>query len=65
MENERKEEAQKGKKAAIYLTSPAWKLGLRACLAFGELTLDDVEIVEVGGYSQCARAVADGRADFT
>ena len=27
--------------------------------------MNDVETVEVGGYSQCARAVADGRAGFT
>jgi TRAP transporter TAXI family solute receptor len=55
----------KGKKAAIYLVSPAWKLGLEACLAFGGLSMKDVQTVEVGSYDQCARAVADGRADFT
>jgi TRAP-type uncharacterized transport system substrate-binding protein len=55
----------KGKKAAIYLVSPAWKLGLEGCLAFGGLTWKDVQTVEVGGYDHCARAVADGRADFT
>ncbi|MEW6184795.1 MAG: TAXI family TRAP transporter solute-binding subunit [Thermodesulfobacteriota bacterium] len=55
----------KGKKAAIYVVSPAWRLGLEACLAFGGLSLKDVQTVEVGGYDQCARAVADGRADFT
>jgi TRAP transporter TAXI family solute receptor len=55
----------KGKKAAIYLTSPAWRIGLEACLAFGQLTLKDIQTVEVGGYDHCARAVADGRADFT
>jgi TRAP transporter TAXI family solute receptor len=55
----------KGKKAAIYLVSPAWKIGLEACLAFGKLTWKDVQTVEVGGYDHCARAVADGRADFT
>ena len=55
----------KGKKAAIYLVSPAWKLGLEACLAFGGLTMKDVQTVEVGGYDHTARAVADGRADFT
>jgi len=55
----------KGKTAAIYITSPAWTIGLKGCLAFGGLTIDDIKTVEVGGYSQCARAVADGRADFT
>ncbi|MBI4765008.1 MAG: TAXI family TRAP transporter solute-binding subunit [Deltaproteobacteria bacterium] len=55
----------KGKKAAIYLVSPAWRLGLEACLAFAGLSLKDVQTVEVGGYDQTARAVADGRADFT
>jgi TRAP transporter TAXI family solute receptor len=55
----------KGKKAAIYLVSPAWTLGLEACLAFGGLTLKDIQTVEVGGYDHTARAVADGRADFT
>jgi TRAP transporter TAXI family solute receptor len=55
----------KGKKAAIYLASPAWKIGIEACIAFGGLTMKDVRTVEVGGYDHCARAVADGRADFT
>ena len=55
----------KGKKAAIYLVSPAWKIGLEACIGFGGLTMKDVQTVEVGGYDHCARAVADGRADFT
>jgi len=55
----------KGKKAAIYLVSPAWTSGLEGCLAFAGLTMKDVQVVEVGGYDHCARAVADGRADFT
>lgn len=55
----------KGKKAAIYVVSPAWRLGLEACLAFGGLTMKDIQTVEVGGYDQCVRAVGDGRADFT
>jgi TRAP transporter TAXI family solute receptor len=55
----------KGKKGAVYLSSPSWYTGFLGCLAFGGLTADDVEIVEVGGYSDVARAVAEGRADFT
>ena len=55
----------KGKKLAFYGSSPAWTSGLEGGLAFGRLSLNDVEKIEVGGYSQCARAVADGRADFT
>ena len=55
----------KGKKVAIYLTGLAWTTGLEGCLAFAGLTWKDVQTVEVGGYDHCARAVADGRADFT
>jgi TRAP transporter TAXI family solute receptor len=55
----------RGKKCAIYLVSPAWTSGLEGCLAFGGMTMKDVQTVEVGGYDHCARAVADGRADFT
>jgi TRAP transporter TAXI family solute receptor len=54
-----------GRKAAVYYSSPAWYRGLEACLKFGGLSFEDVEVIEFGGYTQCQQAVADGRADFT
>lgn len=53
----------KGKKFAIYYAAPAYVRGIKGCLAFGNLTLDDMALVEVGSYGDCVKAVADGRAD--
>ena len=53
----------KGKKIAWYLASPAWMLGAEGVLRFGGLTLKDVELVRLGSYAACARAVVEGKAD--
>lgn len=53
----------KGKKLAWYEGSPAWQNGAKGALAFGGLTLDDVELVKVGDYSSAAKAVVQGKAD--
>lgn len=53
----------KGKKVAWYLASPAWMLGAEGVLRFAELTLKDVELVRLGSYAACARAVVEGKAD--
>jgi len=38
-------------------------MGAEASLRFGGLTLEDVNLVRLGSYSACARAVAEGKAD--
>jgi TRAP transporter TAXI family solute receptor len=53
----------KGKKVAWYTASPAWMMGAEASLRFAGLTLADVELVRLGSYAACARAVAEGKAD--
>jgi TRAP transporter TAXI family solute receptor len=53
----------KGKKVAWYFSSPAWILGAEGVLRFGGLTLKDVELVRLGSYAACARAVVEGKAD--
>jgi len=53
----------KGKKFSMYYAAPAYGYATRAYLAYANLTLDDVKLVEVGGYADCIKAVADGRAD--
>ena len=53
----------KGKKVAWYLASPAWMLGAEGVLRFAGLTLKDVEMVRLGSYAACARAVVEGKAD--
>jgi len=53
----------KGKKVAWYTSSQAWMDSAEGALAFGGLTLKDVELVKRGSYATCARAVAEGKAD--
>lgn len=55
----------KGKTVAVFYGMPAWNIGLEATLAFGGLSMEDVKVFDVGGYPQCGKAVAEGRADFT
>jgi len=54
----------KGKRLAYYKGSPMVMTGIKACLAFAGLTMDDVKVVEFGGYAHCARAVSEKRADM-
>lgn len=53
----------KGKKVAWYTSSPAWMGGAEGALAFAGLTLKDVQLVKLGSYAACARAIAEGKAD--
>jgi TRAP transporter TAXI family solute receptor len=53
----------KGKKIAWYTASPAWMGGAEGALAFGGLTLKDVELVNLGSYAACARGVAEGKVE--
>jgi TRAP transporter TAXI family solute receptor len=53
----------KGKKIAWYTASPAWMGGAEGSLRFGGLTLKDVDLVNLGSYSSCARGVAEGKVD--
>jgi TRAP transporter TAXI family solute receptor len=55
----------KGKKGSMYKGSPMWINGFDGCLAFAGLIRDQVTVIETGGYTPVAQAVADGRADFT
>ena len=47
----------KGKKVAWYTSSPAWLMGAEGVLRFAGLSLKDVELVRLGSYAACARAV--------
>jgi len=53
----------KGKKVAWYTSSPAWVMGAEGALRFAGLSLKDVELVRLGSYAACARAVVEGKAD--
>lgn len=55
----------KGKRVAVIKGSDSVNWSLSALLAFGELTLDDVEVVEVSGTGADHQAILDGRADVT
>ncbi len=55
----------KGKRVTWVKGSPTHNTNMTAWLAFGGLTWDDVEKVEVPGWRQSAEAVIDGRADVT
>ncbi|PHQ72075.1 MAG: C4-dicarboxylate ABC transporter [Sneathiella sp.] len=51
----------KGKKVGIVRGSPALTIGTKALLAFGNLTFDDVDIVEFGGYGAMWKGMAGGQ----
>lgn len=55
----------RGKKAASYVGNPSWSNGLDSCLAFAGLTRDDIQVLDIGSYTACARAVGEGKVDFT
>lgn len=55
----------KGKRV-VRIVGAAWSSeGVRAILAFGKLTLNDVTIVEVSSTGAMYKALAEGKADFT
>jgi len=53
----------KGKRVTWVKGAPALNLNATAVLAFGGLTWDDVEKVEVPGWGQSMQAILDGQAD--
>lgn len=53
----------KGKRVTWVQGSPSLNNALTALLAYGNLTWDDVERVEVGGYNASIEAVINNRAD--
>jgi len=55
----------KGKRVTWVKGSPALNTNATAFLAFGGLTWDDVEKIEVPGWKQSAEAVINGQADAT
>jgi len=53
----------KGKHVSWVKGSPALQVNLLAALAFGGLTLDDVDAVVVPGWGQSMQAIIDGQSD--
>lgn len=53
----------KGKRITWVKGSPALQTNMTAALAFGGLTWDDVQKVEVPGWGQSMQAILDGQAD--
>ncbi|MEQ9125285.1 MAG: TAXI family TRAP transporter solute-binding subunit, partial [Alphaproteobacteria bacterium] len=53
----------KGKRVAWVKGAPALNVNAQAVLAFGGLTWDDVEKVEVPGWGQSMQAIIDGQLD--
>ncbi len=53
----------KGKRVTWVKGAPALNLNATAVLAFGGLTWDDVEKIEVPGWGQSMQAILDGQAD--
>ena len=55
----------KGKRLGLVRSSAAFLLGAKAQLAFAGLTLDDVEVVDVGSNGAAVDALIAGNVDFT
>lgn len=53
----------KGKRVTWVKGAPALNVNATAALAFGGLTWDDVEKIEVPGWGQSMQAILDGQAD--
>lgn len=53
----------KGKRVSWVKGSPALQVNLLAALAFGGLTLDDVQVVTMPGWSQSMQGIIDGQSD--
>ncbi|MEP3247428.1 MAG: TAXI family TRAP transporter solute-binding subunit [Sneathiella sp.] len=61
--NIRKMSDLKGKRVGIVRGSPALTIGAQAALAFADLTFDDVEIIEFGGYGAMWKGMVSGQVD--
>lgn len=55
----------KGKRVAQIAGSPALNLSIQAWLAFGNLTLSDVKVVNFSGYTQSITGLINGTCDVT
>ena len=55
----------KGKRLGLVRSSAAFLLGAKAQLAFAGLTLDDVEVVDVGSNGAAVDGIIAGQVDFT
>jgi TRAP transporter TAXI family solute receptor len=53
----------KGKRVGVVRSSPALTVGTEAILAFGNVTYDDVEVVEFGGYGALWKGLISGQVD--
>lgn len=53
----------KGKRVGIVRGSPALTIGAQAALAFADLTFDDVEVIEFGGYGAMWKGMVSGQVD--
>ncbi len=53
----------KGKRVGIVRGSPALTIGAQAHLAFADLTFEDVEVVEFGGYGAMWKGMVAGQVD--
>jgi TRAP transporter TAXI family solute receptor len=53
----------KGKRVSWVRGSPALQVNLLAALAFGGLTLDDVQVVVMPGWGQSMQAIINGQSD--
>lgn len=53
----------RGKRVPRIKANPSINIKVEAMLAFGGLTWDDVEVVEVASYGAALRALVDGQAD--
>jgi uncharacterized protein len=53
----------RGKRVPRIKANPSINIKIKAMLAYGGLTWDDVEVVEVASYGAALRALVDGQAD--
>lgn len=55
----------KGKRMGTDVTQAGIQEGLRALLAFGKLTMDDVKVYEFSGTGAKSKGLGEGKIDFT
>lgn len=53
----------KGKRVAWVKGAPALQVNMLAALAYGDLTLQDVEVLQMPGWGQSIQALIDGQVD--
>jgi len=53
----------KGKRVGVVRSSPALTIGMQGALAFANLTFDDVEVIEFGGYGAMWKGMVSGQVD--